>query len=320
MRITRDLLLKLAKDTVTKRFAPDRNVTAVFLVGSVRPEDVVIPPATDIDLLVIYNGIPQVEREIVKLSNEIHLDIAYEAASLYAKPRELRGDPWRGWAMWDPQLLHEKGKFFEYTQSILRAGFDDPANVLKRAQFFSAPAREAWSEMALDAENASPLKLLTAAANAANALASLTGAPLPERRLLAEFPARAAALNMPDMITQLFSILGAGSAREWLADWEVAFMSAAQANRDLRLHPARLAYYKTSIEAQLASDLPAAALWPLLYTWSLAAESGALLPEQRTVYQQACTALGLSGEAAGLRIQALDAFLDTLEEKMEQYL
>ena len=36
MRITRDLLLKLAQDFTQKRLIPDRNVTAVFLVGSLQ--------------------------------------------------------------------------------------------------------------------------------------------------------------------------------------------------------------------------------------------------------------------------------------------
>ena len=50
---------------------------------------------------------------------------------------------------------------------------------------------------------------------------------------------------------------------------------------DLRLHPARLAYYKTAIVEQLSSNLPRAAVWPMLHTWSLAAENGSF-NEQET--------------------------------------
>ncbi len=322
MRITRDTLLKLAQDFTQKRLAPDRNVTAAFLVGSLRPEDAPLPPVLDIDLLVIYNGEPPRPREIVKLSNEIHLDVTYENAKDYAQPRELRGDPWRGWAMWDPHLLHQKGRFFEYTQSIVRAQFDDPENVLKRCRAFAAPAREAWNEMIFDPQAASPLKILTAAANAANALATLAGPPLPERSLFSGFPARAQAVGLPEMTGKLLSIittsLDVNLIRNALPQWEACFLAAAQAPLDLRIHPARLGYYKAAIEAQLQGEMPAAAFWPLLYIWALSIQGGMTPPEGETAWQGFLGQVGLDSAGAGERLEALDSFLDTLEETLER--
>jgi hypothetical protein len=322
MHITRDALLKLAKDTVEKRFAHDLKVSAVFLVGSLRPDHAPVESAADVDLLVLHNGELPRDREIVKLSNEYHLDIAYESVSLYAQPRELRGDGWRGWALWDPRLLYQKGRFFEYTQSVVRAQFDDPANVIKRARFFAEPARQAWSEMQLDLAGARPLKVLSAVFNAANGLASLSGAPIPERKLLAEFPARANNIDRPDLIQPLFSCVSTNASvdttRQLLPAWEIAFQAAAQSPADLRLHPARLAYYKTSIEAQLASDLPRSALWPMLHTWALAAENGNFNEDQTLAWDAVCSALGLSPAALPERLTALDVFLDKLEELLEQ--
>ena len=322
MRVTRETLLKLTKDTVTKRFAHDLGVTAVFLVGSLRPEDAVVEGIADVDLLVIYNGDPPVEREIVKLSNDFHMDIAYEPVSQYSQPRELRGDPWRGWTMWDPCLLYQKGRFFEYTQSIVRSQFDDAANLLKRARFFSVPAREAWYAMQLDPESAKPLKLLEAAYNAANALCILNGPPIPERRLLAEFPARAQSLEQDDMIQTLFASVAASVNAEligqWLLAWEIAFQAAARSPLDVRLHAARLGYYKTAITSQLESDLPTAALWPMLYTWALASENGSFDADQTKAWAAVCAEMGLGAEALPERLQALDAFLDRLEEILEQ--
>lgn len=322
MRVTRETLLKLAKETVAKRLAPDPNVSAVFLVGSLRPENASVESVADLDLLVIYSGEPPVEREIVKLSNEYHLDLAYENVSLYAQPRELRSHPWRGWAMWDPSLLYQKKRFFEYTQSIVRAQFEDPSNLLQRARYFSVPAREAWFAMQMNPESANPLKLLEAVFNAANALACLGGAPIPERKLLADFPARAQSLEQAEMIQTLFaSVAGsvnAGLIREWLPAWEIAFQTAAQSPADARLHPARLAYYKTAITSQLESDLPTAATWPLLQTWALAAKSNAFKSDQTQVWAAVCAEMGLSAEALPERLQALDTFLDRLEEILEQ--
>jgi hypothetical protein len=322
MRVTRETLLKLTKDTVAKRFAQDIDVTAVFLIGSLRPEEAIVEGAADVDLLVIYNGQPPIEREIVKLSNDFHLDIVYEPHNRYAQPRELRGDPWRGWAMWDPCLLYQKGRFFEYTQSIVRSQFDDSANLLKRARYFSVPAREAWYAMQLDPASASPLKLLEAAYHAANALAVLGGPPLPERKLLAEFPARAQSLDQEELIQPLFaSVAGSANAEmigQWLPAWEIGFQSAARPLLDLRLHPARLGYYQTAITSQLESDLPTAALWPLLHTWALAAESGAFAADQAKAWALVCAELGLGPDHLPERLEALDTFLDRLEEILEQ--
>jgi hypothetical protein len=322
MRITRDALLKLTKDTVEKRFAPDRNVTAVFLVGSMRADNAFIGNAADIDLLIIYSGEPPREREIIKLTNEIHIDVVYENARLYAQPRELRGDPWRGWAMWDPILLHQKGRFFEYTQSIVRSQFDDGANVMKRAYAFSAPARTAWNEMLLAPDSLHPARSLSAVANAVNAFAVLTGEPLSERRLLADFPARAQKLGNPELVKLLLGTLGGQVTPDFvhsmLPKWEGSYLAASQNPLDLRLHPARLAYYKSAIEALLEGDFPAAALWPLLVSWSLAADSGGFSDEHTVGWKMTLDKVGLLAPKQESALQALDALLDALEETLEK--
>jgi hypothetical protein len=241
---------------------------------------------------------------------------------LYAKPRELRGDPWRGWAMWDPCLLHQKGRFFEFTQSVVRSQFDHTQHLLKRARHFSMPAREAWYAMQSEPESAKPLKLLDAVYNAANALAILNGAPIPERRLLADFPARAHSLDQDEMIQPLFASVAAGVNAEligqWRLAWEIAFQAAGRSPHDVRLHAARLGYYKTAITAQLESNLPTAALWPMLYTWALASENGTFDTDQTKAWTGVCAEMGLSAEALPERLQALDTFLDRLEEILEQ--
>lgn len=322
MRITRDALLKIAKDTTAKTLAPNKDVTAVFLLGSMLSDDPFIAGTTDVDLLVIYNGEPPDSHEIIKLSNDFHVDIRYEAASRYAQPRELRGDPWRGHAMWNPTLLHQKGRFFEYTQSILRAQFDDPANLLKRAYAFSAPAREAWSGMQFDPSSVDVLQLLAAAANAANAVAVLSGYPLTERRLLAGFPARAQAIGNPDFVRGLMDIIGKQLNGELIRDllpaWEEAFCSAGLVPLDLSIHTARLAYYKAAITTQLESDFPLAAYWPMICTWARAAEAGSFSEEQARTWARVLSLLGLDALGMPHRVDALDRYLDILEETLEQ--
>ncbi len=312
MRITRELLLKLCRETVEKRFKPDPAVTAVFLVGSVRPENAKIAPVTDLDLLVITQDEPLREREIVKLSSEIHFDIRYEAASAYAQPRELRRDPWRGWTLWDPLLLHEKGRFFEYTQAILRAQFDDPANILARARALATPAREQWAAMQFS--GAASLKdYLQALENAANAVAALSGLPLTTRNFLSGFAARAQAAGRPEWNETILALCGANSInaemlQAWIPAWEKAF---SQAQGNLEFHPARLGYYKMGIENM--DGLVTAGLWPLLRSW------GQFADESDPAWQDLRHALGLDQAGLELRLQGLDAYLDELEESLEAY-
>lgn len=321
MRITREMLVKLARDTVEKRFKSDPSAIAVFLVGSVLRDEPLLGGTTDIDLLVITKGEPAREREISKLSNEIHLDIMFEAESLYAKPRELRGDPWRGWTMWDPMLLHEKGKFFEYTQSSLRAQFDDMNNLLARSRALAAPARQAWTMTQLSGE-ISLREYLDLVEMAANALAVLSGFPLAERRLLLEFPQRTALIGLPDLGETLPALLGGlelepETLRNWMPAWENAFQHAAQTSRDERIHSARLEYYKQAILALLDTPSPMAALWPFLNTWSRAAETNAFDASQQETWQTVQAKLRLDPQGLSLRLQGLDHFLDALEEKLD---
>jgi predicted nucleotidyltransferase len=321
MRITRDLLIKLAREMVDKRFKPDPNVIAVFLIGSVLRDEPLLGGATDIDLLVITRDETSFAREIVKLSPEIHLDIVSEQESQYAKPRELRGDPWRGWTMWDPLLLHEKTKFFEYTQSSLRAHFEGPANLLTRARSFATPARQAWTSAQLGAQLSLP-EYLDALENAANALAVLTGFPLAERRFLLEFPQRAELAGHPELADTLLALVGGltldpETARAWLPIWEAAYLKASQAPHDLRIHATRLDYYKQAILALLESPLPAASLWPLIRTWSSCAESGNLDDTQLDAWQGVLNTLGLDAPGIAQRLPGLDRFLDTLEESLD---
>lgn len=322
MRISRDALIKLAKDNVEKRFVRDPNVTAVFLVGSLRQENAVVESAADVDLLVLHNGELLRDREIVRLSNEYHLDIAYETVDLYSQPRELRGEGWRGWAMWDPVLLFQRGKFFEYTQSVVRSQFDEPVNIIKRARCFADPAREAFVQLQLNPESATPLKLMDTAYKAGNALASLLGPPLPERKFLAEFPACARQMDLTELVQILFSTISgnisAEKIREKLPDWQEAFITASKYPGDLRLHSARLAYYKTAIESQLESDFPRSALWPMLQTWALSANSGNFNEDQMDLWQRTCFEFGMSPEQMPERMQALDMLLENMEEILEQ--
>ena len=325
MRITRDLLLRLAKENTEERAFNDESIIAAYLTGSLLREDPLLGGTTDIDLVFVHNTSLETPREIRALSPDIHLDIHHREEKEYNPPRELRSNPWLGSELYAPQLLYETKHFFEFHQASLRAGFDESKNQLKRAYKLLNNARKIWMDLQLNSDDVGTKEILLyldALKNAANSIAGLTGSPLPERRLLLDFSARAEAIEHPEFASGLLGLLGgtklnAYTLTEWLPAWEKFYAFAAEAESvDIRIHNARQAYYKKAIVAMLEGENPLAALYPLIYTWTLSANA---LPEnQITAWQSACQLLEIGGEHFESRLAGLDHYLDSIEETLEK--
>ncbi len=328
MRVTRQSLIRIAKETAQERTYNDKDILAAYLTGSLLHDDPMLGGTTDIDLVFVYNQAPAQVREFIKLTPDFHIDIHRRARQAYRSPRELRSDPWLGHELYDPMLLFEREKFFEFVQASLRAGFEfeGPQPVLQRCRNLYAAARKEWSELNEETDKVAAGQVsqyLEAVYWAANALVEMNGAPIGERRLLLEFPGRIQVLEKPELFGDLLGLLGANqvnpeSIDTWLADWKDAFQSASRANGpDPRIHSARFNYYEKAIKALLGSETPIAALWPLIQTWTLAAIS--LEGEQLKLWHDACGDLELSGSAFVHRLQALDHFLDEVEMLLDEY-
>ena len=327
MRITRDLLLRLAKENAEARAFNDKTIIAAYVSGSLLREEPLLGGTTDIDLVFVHNTPVETARELKTLSLDVHLDIHHRSEKDYHPPRELRTNPWLGYELYDPQLLYETKHFFEFTQASLRAGFDEPKSVLKRSFTLLNHARKLWMDMQLNAEEITPeviIQYLDAFQHAANAIAELSGPPLSERRLLLDFPARAEAVGHPEFTTGLFGLLGgakiSGSTlSEWQPAWKNFINFASEASiADIRIHAERLTYYEKAIAAILSSGTPLAALYPMLLTWTLAANA---LPEnQITAWQNACQQLGFSNDNFEDRLEGLDQYMDRIEELIEAML
>ena len=328
MRVTRESLIRIAKETSQERSFNDRGVIAAYLTGSlVGDTDPMLGGTTDIDLVLVHSVPPSAGREIVKLTPDFHLDIHHRSKSEFRSPRELRADPDLGYEMYDPMLLSEREKFFEFVQAGLRAGFEfhAPSLVLARCRKLLAAARRGWMSLTgigNDNRPAQVLEFLHAVAYAANAVAELNGGPLGERRFLLQFPARAEAAARPDFTETVFSLLGApqvdaATLASWLPAWGADFLGAAQDPKaDPNIHAARLTYYGKGIEALLAADAPLTALWPLIHTWTLASQ--VLDQQAATPWQGACQRLGLLGLELHQKLSDLDGFLDQIEMRLDE--
>jgi hypothetical protein len=323
MRVTRETLLRIAKETAIKQSLSDKGLVAAYLTGSLLTEDPFLGGTTDIDLVLVHAETPKTGREIQPLTPDVHLDIRHTCRSDYAKPKELRVHPALGPEMYNPLWLFETQHFLEFVQAAVRTRYHDPANVLGRSRASGQNARQLWLEMQSNPPSGPEgmHTYLRSVSGAADAVALLNGAPLAERRFLLQFPARAVAAEHPDLVAGLSALVGGAEfspdgVNELLPAWEKDFMNAAgRPHTHESISATRLPYYKTAFSALLNGEMPQAVLWPLVHSWTLAAQS--LPPGLQGKWQDGCEKLGLGAGTLAERLDGLDHFLDEIEEIQE---
>lgn len=327
MRINRSMLLKIANDTVSRYVRTERTLLAVYLQGSLLGDEPLLGNTADIDLFFVHSDEVTLEREIVRVSDEVHLDISHHTHMLYRQPRELRIHPWLGPAIYGAKIMHDPQHFMDFVQASVRGQFAVPANVLSRVRSMAGHAREMWAAFDSDPHPPTPAEAslyLHALEHTANAVAGLSGYNLTERRFLLDFPARAEAVDKGGMYAGFMGLLGAPAVsaadiRSWMPDWQKAYVALPGGSRPLRLHPDRWLYYERAVDVCLGSSAPHNALWPMWRTWTHAVRA---LPEGNPhlpAWQQAGEQLGLLGPAFTEKIDGLDAYLDGVEDLLETW-
>jgi hypothetical protein len=325
MRINRNMLLKLADDSVKRYVTGDRSVMAAYLQGSLLGQSPLIGNTADIDLFLIHSDEVIVEREIVRISDEVHLDISHHSHSLYRQPRELRLHPWLGPTMYGCKILYDPQHFIDFVQASVRGQFNDPQNVLIRVHKQAGHARQMWealNELSNPPGVADISLYLRALEHAAQAVAGISGQPLTERRFLIDLPGRAETVGKPGLVPGFLGLLGAPQVdaekmRSWLADWEKAFHAIPVELAPARLHPHRFFYYSRAIDDLLAGQSASSALWPLWHTWTGAISR---LPAEAVwleAWSAAAAQLGLLGEVFADKVRGLDAYLDQVEDLLD---
>lgn len=327
MRITPALLHKIARDTVAKRTRRDRSLLAVYLAGSLFAGDPLLGGTADIDLFFIHDERVSPEREIQRLTDEVHLDIAHHGREDYNQARTLRQHPWLGYGIINCMIMHDPRHFMDFTQASVRGQFNQPENVLSRVQNQAEHARQIWLELH-DRKGEPGLEqvsnYLRAVGQAANTVACLTGQPLTDRRFLLQFPERAAAVGRPGLYAGLVGLLGgiqieAEGLKSWIEAWEGAFLAIPPDKATPRLHPDRFAYYRRAFDKLVGSESPQDVLWPLLRTWLKAVK---LLPDNGPhvdKWRETFSEVGLLGAGFREKVAALDAYLDNVEELLDEW-
>jgi predicted nucleotidyltransferase len=328
MRINRQTLLKITDETVAQRTRKDRGILSIYLCGSLLEDEFLLGGTTDIDLAFIHSDAVPAEREIVHLSDDIHLDIAHYDQRDFRQPRKLRMHPWLGPAIFSCKVLYDPQHFMDFTQASVRGQFDRPDYTFQRSREQFEHARQIWASFHETVPKEPGAKeiyqYLKAVEHVANAAASLYGPPLTERRFLVRYRQRLEAAGQTGLYGGYLGLLGApqleaGSLQIWIVAWRTCLQALRGGELPPRLDPNRLAYYQHAFEAYLDGDQPVAPLWALLRTWTLAALQLSPEAEELAAWKKACTQLGLLGAGFGERLEALDTYLDAVDDLTEKW-
>jgi hypothetical protein len=325
MRITHDLLINSAKDFTARTIKADRSITAAYLTGSLLTDDPLLGGTTDIDLVFIHDRTPPLAREIQRFTDEITLDLYHHDHSFYDQPRLLRLDPILGPAINATRvILHDTQHWFEYTQAIITAQFDRPDHHAGRVHKLFSDARSDWWLLE-NKEFPSPKDLLiylNSVERSTNALASISGLPLTERRFILSLAERCQAVNSPQIALAFSTLLGFSAfdfsrLEEWISHWENAFTAAD--NPPVvppDVHPFRKLYYLNAMKACLEEGQLESCLWILLSTWTELAASLSNRFSAVKEYPVFMEALGFDKHTFHDKISLLDQYLDTIEEQI----
>ena len=327
MRITRDILLNLARENAAKFAAKDRGLVCIYLTGSlIRTDEPFIGGVTDIDLICVHDRPITAPREIVRINSDVHLDIAHYTQDDFNPARKLRLDPWIGGALdFGAVSLQDSEHWFDLMRSNVVSQFWAPANVASRSQSFLKTARRNWQDLE-EGNIPQGIKrissLLDAIRATANSVAVINGMPLPVRRLFLELPERAQQVGLPDLTGDLVGLFTSEMVNDdqwkpWLTSLTAAFEALKEVKTyPLSIHPNRRNYFEKAISI-MSEARPASAVWVLLDIWTMLAS---VLPKASTPYKEWQTfirQLNLDAKTLPSRLEALDGILDQIEEVVE---
>ena len=328
MRITQEMLIKIAKDHVAKRVRREKDLVAVYLAGSVSEGEPLLGGSTDIDLIFVHKEEPPLKREVLRVTYEISLDIEHHHQSYYTYHRRLRQNPRIGFSLCNHQnILLDHDHWLEFIQASVSSRFNSPENVYARAQQFAENARTLWFDLDDPQEvkwkDWMALYFKTVGA-AANAIACLNGPALTTRRFMLNFTTRVEELNRLPLVGELTRLLGNENmteelCKEWRPVWEQT-LDAANDQDDCppNISKVRKAYFLQSVDAMAESGTLHAVLWPMIETWQQA-----LTCLEKEIHHQKwqnfLQILAFQEENREDLLQELDHFIDQAEHLLEDY-
>ncbi|MCJ7566588.1 MAG: hypothetical protein MUO58_03505 [Anaerolineales bacterium] len=322
MRISRDLLIDLGLREAERRGA-ENDVLSGYLIGSVARGEPQFGESADIDLVLIHRSSPPAEREMMRLSQQVHLDIAHHRQDLYLKPSALRVHPWLGPSLCEPIFLYDPEHFLEWAQAGARGQYYRADHTHTRSRAFLDRARQSTS--LLPVSSRWMRTYCRAILDAANAVACLTGFPVAGRRISLQLADAARSLEYPDLYGDFLQLLGSDSLQDWsipeaLSAWARTFDEASKISSDPLLSSCRRDYYLNAFQVLAEMGEAKAILWPMITTWEQALNALNQLEnleQPHAEWMRLLENLDLSAERRSSRMDALEHYLDRNEAFIE---
>ena len=327
MRMTYDLLHKFARESVKMRERSEPDLHAAYLTGSLLGDDPFMGGAADIDLVLVHRYQIPIEREVVAITPEVSLDIRHTLKEDYEPHRKLRHDPWLGYPLTQSHiLLADTDHWLEFIQAGVGAEYHSPENVYARSNAMLEAAREAWFTLLQSPPQGYPewirdyLQILTLAANA---LTGLIAPPLTTRRFLGDFNDRVMTLGVPKSLIGFYGLLGGlefepEQITDWINAYEEDLSHSVEEDLPIELKPCRHAYYLNAIRSlAVDEELQLEAIWPLIITWTKLVNASR--QEEPPAWRSCLETLELDKDHLEQKVEALDAYLDSLEVILESW-
>jgi len=316
MRLTPEKLRSFAAKLIDSR-SRDVRLLAAYLTGSLVDGSPFVGTGADVDIVFIYNGAPEAEREILPLFGDVHFDVYNHDRALYEPPRRFRTDPWFGPSLFIAQPLYDPQHFLDFVQAAARSRFRDPDVAYARARILLEDARNRWFSLGEEPTPQNIAGFLDALYSAANIPAVLHGHTLSQRRVMADFPSAARRMDAEGLTVRLYeTVVGRAELAEILSEylplWEATLSAVKEPPPEIVAE--RIPYFRAAIQAYMRENAPLKAFYPLAYTWTLAASNPAVPQEN---WRKFIAASGLENLNAARA--ALDAFLDAAEEALEAW-
>src|SRR3990172_3575454 len=119
--IEHSILLRLAKEYAVRKAQSRRSLVAALLTGSVARGEAPLGDAVDLDIILVDDGAPDPNTELVRLSDYVFVDAVYVHPDEYDHRKALRAHHFTGPTLNDALLLHDPRHYFDILQAAIRA-------------------------------------------------------------------------------------------------------------------------------------------------------------------------------------------------------
>lgn len=325
MIITPERLIELAKDEVEARTSRQK-LTAAYLVGSVLDEEPLLGDCADIDIIMIHPTAPLRDREVKRLSRQVHLDVYHKSRQDFENPRQLRSDPLLGDGVCRSLRLYDPDHFFDWAQAAACARFTRADNRLARAITLLERGRDGWRRI----EKLDPLwptRFQAVAWHGANALCCLQDMPNYGRRSVHQLQTQMEQLGASSLYGRFLQLFRVGQMDQWnVPSWLTGFGKAFDLAIDLNsgepFKPVRRDYYLKAFQSMAEAGKPEAAVILMLRYWPLPANATDPIVQkvaEAETWQSLLAATGFKDSNFDEKRFELEEFLDEIELFVERW-